>query len=52
MTQTLSSLTITPTPLKPADTWPAASAALKRLDELRTLLAIELRPSLARAKGC
>ncbi|KPB56614.1 putative cysteine peptidase toxin [Pseudomonas amygdali pv. myricae] len=43
MTQTLSSLAITPTPLKPADTWPAASAALKRLDELRTLLAIELK---------
>ncbi|WP_058971712.1 membrane-targeted effector domain-containing toxin [Pseudomonas syringae] len=42
MTQTLPPLAITPTPPTPADTWPAASAALKRLDELRTLLASEL----------
>ncbi|MCF5222421.1 membrane-targeted effector domain-containing toxin [Pseudomonas syringae] len=42
MTQKLPPLAITPTPLTPADTWPAASAALKRLDELRTLLASEL----------
>ncbi|PBP99295.1 membrane-targeted effector domain-containing toxin [Pseudomonas congelans] len=34
--------TLTPVPETPVDTWPGASAALKRLDELRTLLAREL----------
>ncbi|WP_024644746.1 membrane-targeted effector domain-containing toxin [Pseudomonas syringae] len=43
MTHTLPPVLITPVPLAPADTWPAASAALGRLDELRTLLADELQ---------
>ena len=34
--------TLTPVPVTPVDTWSGASAALKRLDELRTLLAREL----------
>ncbi|MBI6670410.1 membrane-targeted effector domain-containing toxin [Pseudomonas syringae] len=34
--------TPSPVPMTPGDTWPDASAALKRLDELRTLLAREL----------
>ncbi|RMM80935.1 Type III effector HopAC1 [Pseudomonas coronafaciens pv. striafaciens] len=34
---------LTPVPLKPAGTWPAAAAALQRLDELRTVLAGELQ---------
>ncbi|KWS10069.1 type III effector [Pseudomonas syringae pv. syringae] len=47
MTQTPPSLdfnlsTPSPVPMTPSDTWAGASAALKRLDELRTLLAREL----------
>ncbi|MCI3947441.1 type III effector [Pseudomonas syringae] len=42
MTQTQTASALTPVSLTPADTWPAASAALKRLDELRTVLAGEL----------
>ncbi|WP_439850430.1 dermonecrotic toxin domain-containing protein [Pseudomonas syringae] len=43
MTHTLSPVVLTPVPLAPADTWPAASAALHRLDELRIALAGELQ---------